>query len=304
MVDRIVSLLPSSTEIVCALGLRERLVGVSHECDYPADVAGLPTLTEPKLDPHGTSGDIDLRVREIVQEGLSIYRLRTDTLQELQPDVIVTQDQCEVCAVSLSEVENAVRSFLTLDVSVVSLRPGKLSDIWADIRNIAEAAGRQKNAEKLIRNLQGRLQKVKEKTRHMRRPRVVCLEWLNPLMVAGNWIPELVDIAGGEYGLVDAGAHTPPITWDVLAAYRPEVLIITPCGFPIPQSQLDLPQLMAHPLWQTLPAVQKNRVYVADGNAYYNRPGPRIAESAEILAEMLHPEACAGMAVPGSYLRV
>ena len=304
MVDRIVSLLPSSTEIVCALGLRERLVGVSHECDYPADVAGLPTLTEPKLDPHGTSGDIDLRVREIVQEGLSIYRLKTDTLQELQPDVIVTQDQCEVCAVSLSEVENAVRSFLTLDVSVVSLRPGKLSDIWADIRNIAEAAGRQKNAEKLIRNLQGRLQKVREKTRHMRRPRVACLEWLNPLMVAGNWIPELVDIASGEYSLVDAGAHTPPITWDVLAAYRPEVLIITPCGFPIPQSQLDLPQLMAHPLWQTLPAVQKNRVYVADGNAYYNRPGPRIAESAEILAEMLHPEACAGMAVPGSYLRV
>ncbi|MCY4353389.1 MAG: cobalamin-binding protein [Truepera sp.] len=304
MVDRIVSLLPSSTEIVCALGLRERLVSVSHECDYPADVAGLPTLTEPKLDPHGTSGDIDLRVREIVQEGLSIYRLRTGTLQELQPDVIVTQDQCEVCAVSLSEVENAVRSFLTLDVSVVSLRPGNLSDIWADIRNVAEAAGRQKNAEKLIRNLQGRLQKVKEKTRYMRRPRVVCLEWLNPLMVAGNWIPELVDIAGGEYGLVDAGGHTPAITWDVLAAYRPEVLIITPCGFPIPQSQTDLPQLMAHPLWQTLPAVQENRVYVADGNAYYNRPGPRIAESAEILAEMLHPEACAGMAVPGSYLRV
>ena len=304
MVDRIVSLLPSSTEIVCALGLRERLVGVSHECDYPADVAGLPALTEPKLDPHGTSGDIDLRVREIVQEGLSIYRLRIDALQELQPDVIVTQDQCEVCAVSLSDVESAVRSFLTLDVSVVSLRPGKLSDIWADIRNVAEAAGRQKNAEKLIRNLQGRLQRVKEKTRHMRRPRVACLEWLNPLMVAGNWIPELVDIAGGEYGLVDAGAHTPPITWDVLAAYRPEVLVITPCGFPIPQSQTDLPQLMAHPLWQTLPAVQRNRVYVADGNAYYNRPGPRIAESVEILAEMLHPEACAGMAVPGSYLRV
>ena len=304
MVERIVSLLPSSTEIVCALGLRERLVGVSHECDYPADVVGLPALTEPKLDPHGTSGDIDLRVREIVQEGLSIYRLRTDTLQELQPDVIVTQDQCEVCAVSLSDVENAVRSFLTPDVSVVSLRPGKLSDIWADIRNVAEATGRQKNAEKLIRNLRGRLQKVKEKTRHVRRPRVACLEWLNPLMVAGNWIPELVDIAGGEYGLVDAGAHTPPITWDVLATYRPEVLVITPCGFPIPQSQTDLPQLMAHPLWQTLPAVQRNRVYVADGNAYYNRPGPRIAESAEILAEMLHPEACAGMAVPGSYLRV
>ena len=304
MVERIISLLPSSTEIICALGLREHLVGVSHECDYPSDVAGLPILTEPKLDPRGTSSDIDTRVREIVQEGLSVYRLKTEVLQGLKPDVIVTQDQCEVCAVSLSEVENAVQCFLTPDVSVVSLRPEKLDDIWTDIRHVALATGREENAAALIQDSKERLGKVEQKTQHLPRLRVACLEWLHPLMAAGNWIPELVDIAGGEYGLVEAGAHTPTITWEALIAYQPEVIVITPCGFKIPQSQTDLPQLTAHPHWQTLPAVQKNRVYVADGNAYYNRPGPRIVESAEILAEILYPEECAGMAVPGSYVRV
>ena len=304
MVDRIASLLPSSTEIVCALGLRERLVGVSHECDHPADVVGLPVLTEPKLDPRGTSGDIDARVQEIVQEGLSVYRLNTDALQSLKPEVIVTQDQCEVCAVSLPDVEDAVQCFLTSDVKIVSLNPEKLSDIWRDVRNVAAATGQQEQAESLIQGLEARLRNLEAKTRHLPRPRVACLEWLDPLMAAGNWIPELVHLAGGAYGLVEAGAHTPPITWDTLIDYQPEVIVITPCGFKIPQSQADLSLLTGHPQWQTLPAVQAGRVYVADGNAYYNRPGPRIVESAEILAEMLHPEACADMAVPGSYIRV
>ena len=304
MVERIISLLPSSTEIICALGLREHLVGVSHECDYPSDVAGLPILTEPKLDPRGTSSDIDTRVREIVQEGLSVYRLKTEVLQGLKPDVIVTQDQCEVCAVSLPDVENAVQCFLTPDVTVVSLRPEKLSDIWTDIRHVALATGREENAAALIQDSKERLGKVEQKTQHLPRLRVACLEWLHPLMAAGNWIPELVDIAGGEYGLVEAGAHTPTITWEALIAYQPEVIVIAPCGFQIPQSQTDLPQLTAHPHWPSLPAVQKNRVYVADGNAYYNRPGPRIVESTEILAEILHPEECASMALPGSYVRV
>ena len=304
MIERIISLLPSSTEIVCALGLRKHLVGVSHECDYPSDVIGLPVLTEPKLDPRGSSGDIDTRVREIVQEGLSVYRLQTEALQRLKPDLIVTQDQCEVCAVSLPEVENAVQCFLTPDVTVVSLRPEKLDDIWTDIRRVAQATNQEKAAQTLIRDAKERLQKITQKTRHLPRPRVACLEWLDPLMAAGNWIPELVDIAGGAYDLVEAGAHTPTLTWEALIAYQPEVIVITPCGFKIPQSQADLPQLTAHPDWQALPAVQQSRVYVADGNAYYNRPGPRMVESAEILAEMLHPKACAGMAVPGSYIRV
>ena len=304
MLERIISLLPSSTEIVCGLGLQDRLVGVSHECDYPSDVVGLPILTEPKLDPRGTSSAIDTRVRQIVQEGLSVYRIKTGMLQELQPNVIVTQDQCEVCAVSLPDVENAVRCFLTSDVTIVSLRPEHLRDIWTGIRNVAVATGQEATAEVLLQDLKERLWKVEQKTRHLSRPRVTCLEWLDPLMAAGNWMPELMDIAGGEYGLVDAGAHTPTITWDALVAYRPEVIVITPCGFKIPQSQTDLPILTAHPQWQSLPAVQNNRVYVADGNAYYNRPGPRIVESTEILAEMLHPVACTGMAVPGSYIQI
>ncbi len=304
MAVRIISLLPSSTEIVCALGLRAHLVGVSHECDYPSDVVGLPILTEPRLDPRRTSGDINTRVREIVQEGLSVYRLQTETLQRLKPDLIVTQDQCEVCAVSLPEVESAVQCFLTPDVAVVSLKPEKLEDIWTDIRRVSQATNQEKTAEALIRDAKERLQEITRKTRHLPRPRVACLEWLDPLMAAGNWIPELVDIAGGEYGLVEAGTHTPTVTWEALVAYQPEVVVIAPCGFKIPQSQADLPQLRAHPDWQALPAVQQNRVYVADGNAYYNRPGPRIVESAEILAEMLHPKACADMAVPSSYMRV
>ena len=207
--ERIISLLPSSTEIVCALGLRDQLVGVSHECDYPSDVVGLPILTEPKLDPRGTSAAIDARVREIVQEGLSVYRIKTDILQELKPDLIVTQDQCEVCAVSLPEVEKAVQSFLTPEAKVVSLSPQRLGDIWHDIQRVAQALGQNSLAQELFRELKKRVWKVEQKTRHFPRPRVACLEWLDPLMAGGNWIPEMVEIAGGSYALASAGDLSP-----------------------------------------------------------------------------------------------
>ena len=302
--ERIVSLLPSSTEILCALELQDRLVGVSHECDYPPEVVGLPVLTAPKLNPHGTSAEIDARVREIVQEGLSVYRINTDVLQTLQPDVIVTQDQCEVCAVSLPEVEEAVRCFLTPEVQIISLRPQRLSDIWDDIRRIAQATGQDAVAEAVLSGLKKRIWQVEQQTRHLSRPRVACLEWLDPLMAGGNWIPELVEIAGGTSAFATAGTHSPSITWDALAAYQPDILIIMPCGFKIAQSQMDLPTLAAHPQWQVLPAVQTNRVFVVDGNAYYNRPGPRIVDSAETLAEILHPEVCADLAPAGAYIRV
>ena len=300
--QRIISLLPSSTEMVCALGLREHLVGVSHECDYPADVVGLPILTEPKLDPAGTSAAIDARVRAIVQDGLSVYRMKTEVLQDLKPDLIVTQDQCEVCAVSVSEVERAVQSFLASDVTVVSLSPQRLGDIWYDIQRLAQALGQDDRAEDLFRALKKRVWKVEQQTRHLERPRVACLEWLDPLMAAGNWVPELVEIAGGTYSLAAAGDHSPTLSWDTLLEAQPEVIVIMPCGFKIAQSQADLPALTAHPDWQRLPAVRAGRVYIADGNAYFNRPGPRIVESVELLAEMLHPQECAGLAPEGSYI--
>lgn len=302
--QRIVSLLPASTEILSALGLRDHIVGVSHECDYPTDVINLPILTEPKLDPHAPTSMIDTQVRHLMQEGLSIYRIKTDLLQQLQPDLIVTQDQCAVCAVSLPEIEEAVRCFLTPEVKVVSLKPERLSDIWEDIRRVGAATGQGTAAEDLIRSLKRRLWKLEQQTRRVTRPRVAYIEWLDPLMAGGNWITELVEIAGGEYGLAAIGAHSPQLTWEALVAYQPEVIVITPCGFKIQQTQTDLSLLTGHPQWQTLPAVKTQRVYVADGNAYFNRPGPRIIESAEILAEILHPEECAGLAPSGSYVHL
>ncbi|MSQ48343.1 MAG: cobalamin-binding protein [Deltaproteobacteria bacterium] len=302
--QRIVSLLPSSTEILCALGLREQLVGVSHECDYPADVTGLPRLTEPKLNPHGFSGEIDARVRELVQEGLGVYRIKTDALQSLQPDLIVTQDQCEVCAVSLPEVEEAVRCFLTPAVKVLSLKPQRLGDIWEDIRQVARATGREDAAEEVLRGLKHRLWKLEQQTRHLSRPRVACIEWIEPLIAAGNWVPELLSIAGGEYDLTSVGEHSPVMTWETLVAYQPEVLILMPCGFPIAQTQREVSALQAAPLWDALPAVKTNNVFIIDGNAYLNRPGPRLVESAEILAEILHPDVCGGLAPVEAYTRV
>lgn len=302
--QRIVSLLPASTEILSALDLRGHLVGVSHECDYPTDVVGLPILTEPKLDPHAPTVAIDGRVRQLMQEGLSIYRIKTELLRQLQPDLIVTQDQCAVCAVSLPEIEEAARCFLTPEVKIVSLKPERLSDIWEDIRRIGAATGRETAAEDLIRGLKRRLWTLEQQTRRVTRPRVAYIEWLEPLMAGGNWIAELVEIAGGEYGLAAAGAHSPKLTWEALVEYQPEVIVIPPCGFTIPQTQADLSLVTSHRQWQMLPAVKTKRVYIADGNAYFNRPGPRIIDSAEILAEILHPKECAGLAPRGSYIHL
>jgi iron complex transport system substrate-binding protein len=239
-----------------------------------------------------------------VQEGLSVYRINTDTLQKLQPELIVTQDQCDVCAVSLPEVEEAVRCFLTPGVKVVSLRPQCLGDIWQDIRRVGQATSQEAAAEKVVRELRQRLWKLEQKTRHVRRPRVACIEWLDPLMAGGNWIAELVEIAGGAYAFASAGVHSPKITWADLVEYQPEVIVFMPCGFKIPQTQADLSTLTSRPEWEMLPAVQASRVYVADGNAYFNRPGPRIVESAELLCEIFHPKECAGMARAGSFVQL
>jgi iron complex transport system substrate-binding protein len=280
------------------------LVGVSHECDYPSDVVRVPVLTEPKLDPQATSGAIEARVRELVQEGLSIYRINTEALKSLQPDLIITQDQCEVCAVPLREVEEAVRCVLSSDVKVVSLKPQRLRDIWEDISRVAAVTGREESAEELLKGLKRRLWKLEQKTRHRARPKVACLEWLDPVITAGNWIPELVSIAGGECTLAEAGEHSTKLAWESLVEYQPDVIVLMPCGFKIAQTQAELPGFTARPQWQALSAVQNNKVFIVDGNAYLNRSGPRIVDSAEILAEILHPDACAGLAPADSYLQI
>lgn len=287
---RIVSLLPSATEILCALGLADQIVGVSHECDFPPEIAGRPVLTEPKLDPHRASGDIDRDVRALVADGLSVYRIRDDLLAELKPDLIVTQDQCEVCAVSLPEVEAAARTCLGGDVEIVSLRPSSLADVFADIRRVADATERTAQAETLIAALEERLAALRARHSHLHgRPRVACIEWIEPLMVAGHWLPELVELAGGTYDLVAPGALSPTISWERLVEARPEVLVLMPCGFRLEQTSRELPALVEREEWKRLPAVRDGRVYAVDGNAYFNRPGPRLVDSAEILAGLVQP---------------
>ncbi len=288
---RIVSLLPSATEIVAALGYEAELVGRSHECDYPAPVTRLPALTEPKFDTERPSAEVDAEVRKIVGEALSVYRVDAARLRELAPDVIVTQSQCDVCAVSERDVEDAVASWLGARPQIVSLAPYALRDIFDDIERVARALGEPGRAAALVGQLSARMDVVAARARTIRaRPSVACIEWLDPLMGAGNWMPEMVAIAGGRnlFGL--AGKHSGVMSFDDLCAANPDVIVIAPCGFGIRRTLEELPALAARPGWTALTAVREGRVFAAEGNQYFNRPGPRIAESLEILAEMIHPE--------------
>lgn len=287
---RIVSLIASATEIITALGFRDQLVGRSHECDFPADVAALPMCSEAKIDVTGNSLDIDRQVRELVQDGLSVYRVDTQLLDELQPTLIVTQAQCEVCAVSLKDVEAAVCELVSSQPKVVSLSPMGLPDVWDDISTVGEALGAVESATKLVERLKARLDALRAKTSVIRtRPTLACIEWIDPLMNAGNWVPDLVDIAGGENLFGYAGAHSTDMTWGALVETDPDVIAVLPCGFDIERTRREMPALTSTPGWSDLTAVREKRVYLTDGNQYFNRPGPRLVESAEIFAEILHP---------------
>ena len=290
---RIVSLLPSGTEIVCALGKQSSLVGVSHECDYPPRVRLQPIVSHAKVTTDGTSAVIDRDVRGLVERGLSIYELDVDKLRSLKPDVIITQDQCNVCAVPLAEVEAAVRDVLASDVQVVSLSPRTLNDVWRDIGRVAHVLGRDDAGATIVADGKARLATLAGQIAGFGRPVVACIEWLDPLMVAGNWMPDLVAIAGGAYPYVESGQPSRVVTWEELAGANPDVVIVMPCGFNIQQSRRELGVITARSDWRALPGVQRGRASVVDGNAYLNRPGPRLVESAEILAGLIHPDTCA-----------
>jgi len=289
---RLVSLIASATEIVCALGLEDQLVGRSHECDYPETVERLPVCTEPKFSVEGSSYEIDQRVKAILQEGLSVYRVHADKLRELRPDVIVTQAHCEVCAVSLRDVEQAVCDWLDSKPQIVSLMPNALADVWQDIRLVARALCVPERGDALIEKLQQRMAAIAKKASALpRRPTVACIEWIDPLMAAGNWLPELVEMAGGVNVFGEAGRHSPHLTWERLCNTDPDVIAVLPCGFDIERSRRDMPALTQKPEWPQLRAAREGRVFLCDGNQYFNRPGPRLVESLEILSEILHPAA-------------
>ncbi len=287
---RIVSLIASSTEIICALGFREEIVGRSHECDFPASVAEIPVCTESKLDTSASSREIDDQVKAILHDALSVYRVKEDLLKDLSPDVIVTQSQCDVCAVSLSDVEKAVSAWIDSPAKIVSLEPNSLEDVWADIEKVAHALDAPDRGERLIREIKNRARKISEKAASLgRRPSVACIEWIEPIMAAGNWMPELVELAGGENLFGEAGKHSGWMTWEELAEKDPEIIAMLPCGFGIERTRSEMGPLASRPGWRDLRAVREGGVYLTDGNQYFNRPGPRLAESLEILAEIIHP---------------
>ncbi len=303
---RIVSLISSGTEILFALGLGKQVVAVSHECDFPPAACELPRATRSWIDSSRMSDEIDRQVKERLSSGQSLYDIDADLVCRLAPDLIVTQAQCDVCAVRYESVLELVRSRPELaNTSVLALNPQSLSEVLFDIVSIARAANVEMAGERLQKGLQARIDAVSTKTVRLevnQRPRVVCIEWVQPLMAAGNWTPELIALAGGESGLAKAGQHSEYVSWEDIREFDPEVLLVAPCGFDLARSTDEARQLRSHPDFAELTAIRNARAFVIDGNAYLNRSGPRLVESLEIVAHLIHPELFPPPPLTGAWL--
>jgi len=288
---RIISLLAAGTEIVCELDLEAQLVGRSHECDYPESILNVPVCSSAMLDPNANSLEIDRQVKGILTDALSFYQIDRDLIKTLKPDIIITQTQCEVCAVSFSDVEKALENLLDYPVEIISLEPDNLNAIFRDIKTVSEVLGVPERGADLLERMQERLDLIKHKLKFItQKPTVACIEWLSPLMIAGNWTPEMVEIAGGQAILAQIGKHSPAIPWLDLVQADPEILVVMPCGFNIGQTLKEMDLLLQQTYFQDLQAVKNNKLFIADGNQYFNRSGPRIVDSVEILAEIINPK--------------
>lgn len=290
---RIASLLPSATEIVCALGAAADLVGVSHECDFPPEsTAGKPVLTATRVRTGAPSPAIDRNVREILRDALAVYAVEVEALERARPNVIVTQDLCDVCAVSLEDVRRAVSTISRPSgpgIRIVNLHPTRLEEVLRDVLTVGDAIGRANEASKVVARMRDRLEVVRARAAAIPTPRpsVLTIEWLDPVMVGGTWMPELVEIAGGRALVAKPGDHAPTLSENDLARLAPEVVVIKPCGFGLDRIRPEIGSFLEGRRW---PALESGRVWIADGNAYFNRPGPRMADSAEILAACIHPD--------------
>jgi iron complex transport system substrate-binding protein len=286
---RIVSLLASATELTCALGLGERLVGRSHECDLPAWVRKLPEVSRPSFDIHGSSREIDEHVRARLREGKPLYHVDDMLLLELAPDVLLTQTHCEVCAVSPVDLAHELPAKLTR-TPLVALRGGTLAEILQSFEEVAAVLGRAEAGAALVAELRQKLLRVSERARRLARPRVACLEWIEPPFAMGNWGPELVELAGGDNVLGQAGVHSTTLPFQAVRDADPDVLIVAPCGFGLERARQEMHLLGEQPGFHELRAAKAGRVFVCDGNLYFNRSSPSLFETPQILAEMLHPE--------------
>ena len=288
MKQRVLSLLSSTTEIIYALGCGDRLVGRSHECDYPEEVSELPICTIPKFNVDGTSREVDDEVKSLVQSALSIYYINEKLLKELKPDIIFTQSQCEVCAVSVSDVENALKNITGLSSRVISVEPNSVEDIFNDILTIAEILNVRKKGKELVELIKAKIDSTEKIVYQKSSPSVAAIEWIDPLMAAGNWVPQLIRVAGGKNLFGEAGKHSPWMKYNDLVEQDPEIIIVMPCGYEIKKSLIEIKTLESKKGWGSLKAVRNRNVYIADGNQFFNRPGPRIIESLEILLEIIH----------------
>lgn len=290
MAERIVSLLPASTEIVHAVGAYERLVGRSHECDHPPEVRQLPACTSPRLDLSGSSRETDDRVRHLIRQGSGVYEVDPEMLRDLEPDLIITQSQCEVCAVDSDTVHRAIKEGVGGDPDIVDLQATSYSGILEDIRSVGKAIGKRGHGEKVVQRMEYTRQQLREEVIGLHEPTVVTLEWLDPLMAGGNWIPELLSSVGGHSLFGIGGEHSPSMKGEELLEADPEFILAMPCGYDLKKTRQEMKALTEWSEWKKLSAVQEGRVFLLEGNQYFNRPGPRIADSLRILAEVLHPE--------------
>jgi iron complex transport system substrate-binding protein len=290
MARRIVSFLPSATEMACELGLGDQLLGVTHECDYPPEVRDKPIVVRSLLPTgHMSQREIDTAVSERLRNGLSLYEVDESLMRDIAPDLILTQDLCQVCAPSGSEVTRLLNALPTKP-QVLWLTPKSLEQIFDNLRELGEATGRLQRAEDLIAASLARLEKIAAATRRISNPpRVFCMEWVDPVYCSGHWVPEMVLIAGGRDELGRLGSDSVRISWKDVLQWAPEVLIVMPCGCGVETAANHARQLFEYPSWSGLPAVQNNRVYAVDASSYFARPGPRIIEGAELLAHLLHP---------------
>jgi len=287
---RIVSLLPSATEIICALGLEDQLVGVTHECDYPGFVNHLPKVTRTLIPHDATSGEIDRLVRERMQEQQALYSLDLPVLEKLQPDLIVTQALCDVCAVAKNEVQSAALD-LPGQPAVVNLEPQTLYQVIESLREVAVAAGVEDKGEEVIEALRARIELVEQRSQRIdRKRRVALLEWLDPPFSSGHWSPEIIELAGGDEVLAKTGDRSRTLTWEEVITAAPEVILIACCGYDVERTLKDLPLLNDVTGWHELSAVRNSEVYIVDGSQYFSRPGPRLVDSLEITAHLLHPD--------------
>ena len=290
---KIVTLIPSATEIVAFLGQKDSIIGRSHECDYPHDLNHVTKLTSPKINVDGTSGEIDKQINTILENSLSVYKVDVPKLKNLNPDYIITQAHCEVCAVSFSEVEDIVSKNLSKNTKIISLQPNTLKDVFNDIVRVAKELNIANEINNnLIENLNERIIKIKKLSSKQKiKPSVACVEWIDPLMMAGNWIPEMVEIAGGVNVLGKTGKDSHWSELSEIIKKDPEIVIFLPCGFNIEKTQNELRTfLKKNNDWKSLKAFKNKKFFIADGNQFFNRPGPRLVESLEIFSEIMHPE--------------